>query len=238
MKCRLCGVVLTSSNKCNAHIFPASLLRLLSAKEYGQLKIVGTEMDRAKKKPIGSYDDSILCSPCDGKIGIYDKYAKKFVVTSKLVPHPIAGWTISGVDQHKLKMFCLSYLWRASITRLPEFNGVSLGDLHEEKLRKMILLDDSGTPSDFTTSIRKFESRGSQFGAILFPARTRIRGLTHYEAYLPDGYKVWVKVDSRNDPMIDALSIGAIEPMYVGNHGDFDSSIEKKIMVQAAQRSK
>jgi len=102
----------------------------------------------------------------------------------------------------------------------------------------MILDDYSGTPNDYTTSIQKFESADGKFGGILFPAKTRINKLAHYEAYLPNGYKIWVKVDSMNEGVITQLSIGATEPMFVGNRGDYHSSVEKGIMVNAVKRSK
>jgi len=195
-------------------------------------------MGYAKKRPIGSYDGNILCAVCDNKIGIYDEYAKVFVTTAKLVTHPSgAGWTVDNVDQHKLKMFCVSYIWRASITSLAEFRGTSLGTLHEEKMREMILKDDSGTPYDYTASIQKFESADGKFGGILFPARTKVNDVNHYEAYLPNGYKIWVKVDSRNEDVITPLSIGALDPMFVGNRGDYHASTEKGIMVNAVRRS-
>lgn len=239
MNCRLCGTELTPGNKCNAHIFPSSLLKLLSPGEYGSLKVVGTEMDRSKRTPIGSYDSNILCSSCDNKIGVYDGYARKFIERSVLVPHPSGvGWTIDNVDQHKLKMFCISYLWRASITSLPEFKGVSLGVVHEEQIRQMILSDDSGGTHDYTVSLQKFSNNDGKFGGILFPARTKLVGLNTYEGYLPHGYKFWVKVDSQNENEISSLSVGAREPIFIGDRGDFHSSVEKFIMVRAVRRSK
>jgi len=238
MKCKLCGVTLTPANKCNAHIFPGSLLKLLAPCQYGSLKVVGTDMKRSKRAPIGSYDSKILCATCDNKIGTYDAYARMFVEKSTLTPHASGvGWTISGADQHKLKMFCISYLWRASITSLTEFNGVSLGDVHEERIRQMIINDNSGSVHDYTTTIQRFNNDNGEFGGILFPARTKIAGLTAYEGYLPYGYKFWIKVDSRIEDIVSSLSVGAVEPLFIGDRGDFHTSVEKSIMVRAVKRS-
>jgi hypothetical protein len=239
MNCRLCGIALVSANKCNAHIFPSSLLKLLTPGEYGSLLVVGTDMSRSKRAPIGSYDSTILCATCDNKIGVYDGYARTFVERSILVPHPSGvGWTVTNVDQHKLKMFCISYLWRASITSLAEYRGVSLGAAHEERVRQMILADNSGSIHDYTTSLQRFSNDDGKFGGILFPARTKIVGLTCYEGYLPHGYKFWVKVDSRNENLVSSLSVGAVEPLFIGDRGDFHSSVEESIMVRAVQQSK
>lgn len=239
MNCRLCGEELSSANKCDSHIYPSSLLKLLTPGEYGSLKVVGTGMDRSKRTPKGSYDSAILCSTCDNKIGVYDGYARTFVEGSVLVPHVSGeGWIVENADQHKLKMFCVSYLWRASITIRPEFRGVNLGTTHEERMRQMIQNNDSGTVHDYTVSLQKFSNNDGKFGGILFPARTRIAGVTCYEAYLPRGYKFWVKVDSRNEDVLSGLSVGAIDPLFVGDRGDFHSSREKAIMVRAVRRSK
>lgn len=239
MNCRLCGTLLTPANKCDAHIFPASLLKLLTPGEFGSLKVVGTEMERSKRTPIGSYDSKILCRDCDNKIGVYDSYARKFVEHSELIPHPSGvGWSVEGVDQHNLKMFCISYLWRASITSRPEFSGVNLGEKHEEQIRQMIQSDNSGTVNDYTVSLQKFSNTDGKFGGILFPARLKLVGLTSYEGYLPQGYKFWVKVDSQNENKLSSLSVGANEPLFIGDRGDFHSSREKRIMVRAVKRSK
>lgn len=239
MNCRLCNTALTPANKCDAHIFPASLLKLLTPGEYGSLKVVGTDMDRSKKTPIGSYASNILCSGCDNQIGVYDGCARTFVEKSILVPHASGvGWMITGSDQRKLKMFCISYLWRASITKRAEFRGVSLGSTHEDRIRQMIFNDDSGDRHDYTVSLQKFSNNDGKFGGILFPAKTRLLGLNCYEGYLPQGYKFWVKVDSRNEDTLSSLSVGATEPLFIGDRGDFHSSAEKSIMLRAVRRSK
>ncbi len=237
MKCKLCGILIDSTNKCDAHIFPRGLLKLLSKDEYGNLLIVGTDFDKKRRAPVGSYDSGILCANCDNKIGEYDDYCIKFITDSKLVNHPSGlGWTISGIDQKKLKLFCVSYLWRASITSRSEFSGVSLGVQHENKMRELIFANSSGKPNDYTVIFSKF-STGKEVGGIMFPAKTRIKGIVYYEAYLPGLYKFWVKVDSRDDVVMSRLSLESNLDVFVHNRGDFDSSLEKSIMVRAAKAS-
>jgi hypothetical protein len=237
MNCKLCGILIDSANKCEAHILPRGLLKLLSEDEYGNLLIVGTDFDKKRRSPIGSYDSNILCANCDNRIGKYDDYCIKFVTDSKLIDHPSGlGWTISGVDQKMLKLFCVSYLWRASITSRSEFSGVSLGQQHENKMRELINTNSTGTPNDYTVIFSKFGT-GKDVGGIMFPAKTRINGMVYYEAYLPGLYKFWVKVDSRDDKVMSRLSLESNSVVFVHNRGDFDSSIEKSIMVRAAKAS-
>ena len=131
----------------------------------------------------------------------------------------------------------MSYLWRASITTRPEFNGVSLGPKHEGILRTLLVDGNMGTTNEYTTVFSKFTSSTNKGAGILFPARTRINKLTYYEAYLPNFYKFWVKVDSQDDPVISNLSLGDQSDTFVHNRGDFDTSLEKSIMVRAAKNS-
>lgn len=209
----------------------------MSKEQYGNLLLVGTDIERKSRTPIGSYDSQILCSSCDNKIGKYDNYAVKFVKMSGFKVHPTGkGWTLNGVDQKKLKLFCISYLWRCSITERSEFSGVSLGGKHEESIRLMIKNDEAGTQQDYTTTFSRFSS-GKEVGGILFPAKTRIASLTHYEGYLPGLYKFWVKVDSQSNKSLENISLGAKEQMFIHDKGDFDSSTEKQIMVRAAKKS-
>lgn len=71
----------------------------------------------------------------------------------------------------------------------------------------------------------------------MFPAKTKIRNLTFYEGYLPSFYKFWIKVDSRKDDIMSNVSLGAQHEMFIHDKGDFDSSIEKNLMVKAARTS-
>lgn len=238
MNCRLCHVALNTSNKCDAHILPRSLLKAMSPEEYGKLLIVGTDMGKKKRAPTGSYDTEILCRTCDGKLGEFDKYALRFVNSSTLVDHPSGvGWIIKGVNQNKLKLFCISYLWRASITSRPEFRGVSLGAKHEEIIRCLLLQDAPLRPEDYSTVFAKFVRKDDNFGGVMFPAKTRINNFLYYEAYLPKLYKFWVKVDKRIDPVTSQLSLGTNPDMFVHNKGDFDTSRELGIMIDAARKS-
>lgn len=52
-------------------------------------------------------------------------------------------FTIPNVDYRLYRLFHLSILWRASVSRLPFYSDVNLGP-HEEKIRQMILDEDPG----------------------------------------------------------------------------------------------
>lgn len=194
---------------------------------------------KKKRTPIGIYDNDILCASCDSKLGVYDKYALDFAKTTPTTRHlSDLGWTLPGIDQQKLKLFCISYLWRASITTKTEFRGVTLGAKHEEAMRKMLLAQDPGGPNDYSLIFARFSSSTDPAHAILFPARTRLRKLTFYEGFLPNFYKFWIKIDSQSDPVLASIDVGAGQDMFVHDKGSFDSSIERKVMVKAVQNGR
>jgi len=211
----------------------------MSPEYFGQLLIVGTSMGRKKRNPIGVYDDGILCISCDNKIGVYDEYAAQFLNGVQLETHPSgAGWLATGINQPLLKLFCISYLWRASITSRKEFVGVSLGAKHERAIKELILNNSHGSINQYSVVFAKFNGSNDTVGGLLFPAKTRIGNILYYEAYLPKLYKFWVKVDSREDQDMTNFSLGAQNEMIIFDKGDFESSREKSIMVRAVMNSR
>lgn len=238
MNCKLCSTTLTDENKCNAHIFPRGMLRAMSPDTFGNLLIVGTNMAKKRRAPTGIYDPNILCRDCDNKLGEYDDYALAFSTRQTLSDHPsLVGWSAADVDQQKLKLFCMSYIWRASITNRPEFKGVSLGAKHETDLKDMIKIGSPGDVDKYSTVIAKFNNDNENYGAILFPAKTRLGKVRYYEGFMPFLYKFWIKVDSQIDREMRGISLCAMDSLFVADKGDFHTSHEKEIMWRAANKS-
>lgn len=236
--CRLCGEKIDDTNRCKAHIIPRSILKIFSPKEYGQLFTVGTNRPK-KRAPIGTYDQNILCRTCDNNLGQYDDYVAQFIKRALLIEHPSGvAWTIDGFDQKKLKLFFISYLWRCSITNQEEFSGVRLGDKHENRIRQTLLNNGSTDIDDYIVVMSKFENTEDYAYALLTPAKTRLNGIAYYQCYLPKLYQFWIKVDSRPDPLMQANSLGSSDNILVYNKGDFTTSTEKKIMIEAVRYNK
>jgi hypothetical protein len=241
MNCRLCGTPLTQQNSCKAHILPASMLKEMAPAEYGsQILVVGMELPHPKNRPIGLYDSNILCRICDSSIlGTYDKYAIRFVKEAILTAHPSGvGWSITGVDQTKLKLFILSYLWRSSITALEDFKGISLGSRHEENIRQMLINQNPGTTQDYTVNMARFEHEEKNFGGLLFPAKTRLDGVVAYEGYLPGMYKFWMKADSQPNSLLSNVSLGAEPEVFIHNKGPWRTSHEFQVMAMTVRGHK
>ena len=141
MKCHLC---LEERKLIKAHIIPESFfLPLRSSKRAPEIHS-NIDGEYPKKSPIGIYDKSILCSECDSLIGDWDNYAQQLLLkdfTEDLAVHGGAkkvAYKIDSFNYHKLKLFFVSVLWRASISNHYFYRRVKLGP-YQSVARKMIL---------------------------------------------------------------------------------------------------
>lgn len=136
--CKLC---LKPKELRNSHIIPDAFWR--GIKTNGQY--ISIELD---KNQFGqdSHTERLLCQECEVRLSQIEAYAIKLCLQN---PDNI-GVTInsfekykkfSGVNYAKLKLFQLSVLWRASISKV--YSDVKLLEIEEERLRTAI---DTNTP--------------------------------------------------------------------------------------------
>lgn len=109
-----------------------------------------------KLRQTGGYEEQILCQTCDNKIlGKLEAYARMALYggAPKKLQTQVndAGFTCTycgDIDYSKFKLFLLSLLWRASISKLPIFKNVNLGP-HEDKIRQMIFHNNPDEPNKY-----------------------------------------------------------------------------------------
>ena len=121
------------------------------------------ENQEIKMPSDGEYEGGILCSECDNNLlgHYYEDYASRVMYGGQLLEHecPLFQNCISQhgikfikcqrVNYHKYKLFLLSILWRASISKRPFFSEVNLELEHEAEIRRMILTKDAGEVSKY-----------------------------------------------------------------------------------------
>ncbi len=95
--------------------------------------------------------DYLLCSDCEQHLN--DEYEKPFLkqwTVDSPLPDSMARDSIhvACYDYTKFKLFHLSILFRASVSSLPTFQEVNLGN-HEERIRDMLLSGDPGRDSEY-----------------------------------------------------------------------------------------
>ena len=148
MKCKLCLLAKPLLNK--SHIIPDFMYQELFDKDHKIYRLKTSNTDKYSKVPTGEYDQNILCAECDNvRIGQFEHYASKVLYGGKLAvsefptfinqvnPHGMKYTYCQNINYKKFKLFLLSILWRASISKRDFFSSVSLGP-HEEIIRQMI----------------------------------------------------------------------------------------------------
>ncbi len=159
-KCQLCG---QEKKLIKAHIIPEFMYQ--DTYEDGKmLEFMGIDLNKADESKAryrykGIYDASILCDDCDNGFlnKEFDDYASRILygydkqnlkISRYKQADGVAFLVANPVDYTKFKLFLLSLLWRASISKRPEFEQVNLGP-HEEKIREMILNMDAKSIEDY-----------------------------------------------------------------------------------------
>lgn len=171
-------------------------------KQSGQTPIIIASKPNVypKKSHTGIYDKEIVCEDCERIFAPWDEYGNKFLFQELHEDRYIVSngeriaYNFGSSDYENLKLFFLSVLWRASVSKQPLFNLVQLGP-YEEKLKHLILSKDPGSVEDFAVALSKFDAPPNETG-ILNPDRTEYDGVNHYRLYL-GGYMAIIKVSNQ-----------------------------------------
>lgn len=165
MKCNLCNQEKELIKK--SHIIPEFFYRDsgLYDENHKMNRIEVKKFISSKKSgrvPTGDYEGGILCADCDNKlIGSLEDYGRKVLFGGLINEEAIEGrnyrnttdgaefTVLNNVDYTKFKLFLLSILWRASITKREIFKEVSLSDFDKEKLRLMLMTRNAGKINEY-----------------------------------------------------------------------------------------
>ena len=122
-----------------------------------------------KKPSDGEYEGGLLCAECDNiLLGHYEDYASRAIYGGQLFADecPVFQKCISQngigfikcekLNYHKYKLFLLSILWRASISKRPFFNEIKLEPTHEEEIRNMLHSKNAGDVSKYPIFIMSY----------------------------------------------------------------------------------
>jgi len=156
MKCSLCledTILLKKS-----HIIPNFLYSSLFDDKH-RIHLVTINKNNELKDKIfqsGEYEKDILCKKCDNIIlGKLDRYANRVLFHDKpdvfeyrKNEKGMIYTYCEKLDYTKFKLFLLSIIWRASISKSATFKDVKLGP-YEYEIRRMILNNNPSEPDKF-----------------------------------------------------------------------------------------
>lgn len=216
--CKLCGY---QGPLVKAHIIPESFyVPLLEESKIPRLYSTA-EDTFPKRSPVGIYDSEILCGVCDNRIGDWDNYAQKLLLTPLEdygSPHELKSqefFVIRDLEYRLLKLFFVSLLWRADQSGHDFFGEVDLGQSWCERAKEMVLTGDPGDPEELGVTLVRHEHRLAE-KTIYNPEKVRSDGLNFYRFSL-GSYVAMIKVDRRPfKSSMRPLVLRPNEPLVVG----------------------
>lgn len=205
--CKLCG---NFGDLERSHIIPEAFYKPIYEQEEHQFfRFTNNEEAQRPKRLRKGLREPLLCPTCEDITGVYDDYAIKIWngTERKAVYQPYAnGLLTTGVDYAKMKLFFIITLWRMGITNLPEFDSISLGDKHENKLRQMIREKKPGRQYEFQVflfgSRRDARIRDIMLRSMMILGSSKIDGHKVYDFFI--GSLMWRFLVSShfNDPQM------------------------------------
>lgn len=97
-------------------------------------------------------------------------YDKDGILRSPNTGHRI----VEGLSYEKVKLFSMFNLFMMGVSSHPYYKAVSLGDKHEDKLRRMLLAKDPGEPWEYSTICFRLQMNGKNLeGMSLAPQQVR-----------------------------------------------------------------
>lgn len=251
MRCQLCLQEKKLLKK--SHIIPNFLYKDLLGSDNRLVNINMDNFDEYNFTHSGFYDKDILCSDCDGgllsKLETYasnclyfrgSKRSRNQIQTQLLGDNEILpSVRFHNLDYTKTKLFLLSILWRAHISRQPFFKEVNLGP-YAERLRKMILEHDAGMEDEFEVILLHVDTAKTRAEQGLYQPR-KLRGngnyqyafiinriIYHYNVSPHNKMSIYEKGIIKNDGILDiGLLKGDVARSY------FDSVVGKKILLKS-----
>jgi hypothetical protein len=235
MKCKL---TFKEGEGIKAHIIPRSFYNIDCADKI-PLKIISSNKGiYPQKSRMGIYDSNIVTKDGEAILQLLDDYACDLLIKNISSANSIfnnEALQIDNYDYHKLKLFFLSVLWRASVSQKQFFKKVSLG-IHEEIIRKTLLIHDAGSPDFYSVILSIFDKPANNV-ATLSPEKTRLGGINCYKLYLSN-FIVLVKVDSNRqfEEPLRSFCMENEKPLYILNRNFMDSK-ERGLMKTMAEKS-
>lgn len=177
-----CALCLEEKKLCHSHIIPEFLYKSLYNDDHRieVLSILPHRKDWYEQKGLREY---LLCAACEQKLSVWEGYGRKVLNGGTPFEASQEGRlvTVKGLHYEHFKLFQLSLLWRASISKLTFFERVTLG-AHEEKLRIMLHASIPGTALEYPCIMFALKSAtGVITDLIVQPEKIRLEGHIAYK---------------------------------------------------------
>ena len=179
--CRLC---LKESELRHSHILPEFFYSSLYDEKHRTMLVASDEKEKLIQKGTREY---LLCQRCETKLSRYEGYAAKLIREIPSFSTDSSGLFLysENIDYIQFKLFQLSIIWRAGISKDRMFESVKLGK-HEEKIRKMIDEQKPGKHSEYGCLIIRVPNAKIINRIIWSPTREKLFGHNGYRFFTGD----------------------------------------------------
>lgn len=251
MTCQLCLEQKTLLKK--SHIIPKFMYEGLFDKSHRIIEVNIIDIDGSKKQRLdGYYDREILCQKCDNEIlGALETYASKALYGrgnpgKNRMPEvryesneSLVSIIYNNLDYTQTKLFLLSILWRAHISKLSFFDCIQLGP-YAERIREMLLSGDAGKDDELETCLIVFSANSATpIQSVVEPRCLKIGGNQSYVFFI-NGIMYHYNLSQYNKMSIfDKGAIAANNSMNVAivegefANGYFDSFLGRKLRLRS-----
>lgn len=197
-ECALCG---RTEKLCRSHIIPEFLCAPIYDGEKHRYEQFSTDPEKKMRYRQTGIFESLLCRHCEGRFQKWESYAAQVLNGGTLeleyqnVP---GGVLVRPIEYKAFKLFGLSMLWRAGVSRRPEFAGVRLGP-YELKLRQMLLREDPGPYWDHGAHMSFISNEAAIMGfgkSIVMPETIKLQA--HHGHRFIIGVMAWIFVSSNH----------------------------------------
>ena len=178
--CRLCRL---DQPLCKSHIMPECVYRY---DDSHRLAVVTSFREKVSRRETGIWE-RLLCAECESRMNELETYFARVWSGPKALARQVAFngrlHVLPGLDYTVFKLFHLSILWRAAVSRREEFQSVRLGP-HEEPLRDMLLSGQPGDPNHYAVQAFRLANKEGQEvcdAMVTPPAKNRLEGRTAYK---------------------------------------------------------
>lgn len=148
MSCALC---LQNKPLCKSHIIPEFFYKPLYDDTHRMWALSATPGTPIKRPRKGIYE-KLLCKDCEQLFGAWESYGCQVLKIDRWQASPF-GRLFSGIEYKRFKLFEMSLLWRAAVSKHPDFRQLQLPRKRKEQLRKMLLSANPGDALDFACAL-------------------------------------------------------------------------------------
>lgn len=194
-----CALCLQDRGLQRSHVIPEFMYTPMYDDKH-RFQVISTTNPAREHSEQKGLREKLLCNDCESQLSVHERYVSQVLSGAISVQATHRGDLVSieGLNYKHFRLFGLSVLWRAGVSRHAFFGQVRLGP-HEETLRKLIEQNAPGLPSQYGFFLAPIVHNDRNVRDLMVqPTNARLGG--HYCYRFVFGGLVWVFVVSSHSP--------------------------------------